>query len=105
MSEGWRGAACCLAPLCGYVTAWGCTRYTSGAWDSLEGQTRLIDGVATEPQAIAGDNKDKTLFGNRSAAYLALGRFDEAVLDAAKAIDLDQDWAKVRSTAVICVEG
>ena len=49
-------------------------------------------------QAIAGTPEDFTLFGNRSAAYLALGRFSDAVLDASKSIMLSKaqgsPWAK-----------
>ncbi|QDZ17548.1 S-adenosyl-L-methionine-dependent methyltransferase [Chloropicon primus] len=49
-------------------------------------------------QAVAGAPNDFTLFGNRSAAYLALGRPSDAVLDASKSIVLSKDqgrpWAK-----------
>ena len=42
-------------------------------------------------QAVAGAPHDFTLFGNRSAAYLALGRPSDAVLDASKSIVLSKD--------------
>jgi protein arginine N-methyltransferase 7 len=49
-------------------------------------------------QAIAGNPNDFSLFGNRSAAYLALGRHKDAVIDASKSIILSKQqgdpWAK-----------
>ena len=45
-------------------------------------------------QAIAGAEGDATLFGNRSAAYLAAGLYQDAILDARKATALAPAWAK-----------
>ena len=45
-------------------------------------------------QAIAGAEGDATLFGNRSAAYLAAGLYQDAILDAQKATTLSPAWAK-----------
>ena len=45
-------------------------------------------------QAIAGADTDATLFGNRSAAYLAAGMYQEAILDAQKATTLVPTWPK-----------
>jgi tetratricopeptide (TPR) repeat protein len=45
-------------------------------------------------QAIAGAEGDATLFGNRSAAYLAAGLYQEAILDAQKATAINPAWAK-----------
>lgn len=45
-------------------------------------------------QAIAGDEQDHTLFGNRSAAYLALGLYEQAQWDGAKCVKLAPGWAK-----------
>ena len=48
-------------------------------------------------QAIAGDATDFTLFGNRSAAYLALGRPKDALLDASKSILLSKNKGNATS--------
>ena len=45
-------------------------------------------------QAIAGAEGDATLFGNRSAAYLAAGLYQDAILDAQKAKALSPAWSK-----------
>ena len=45
-------------------------------------------------QAIAGAEMDHTLFGNRSAAYLALGLYEESLQDAQKCVALCPTWAK-----------
>ena len=45
-------------------------------------------------QAVAGDESDHTLFSNRSAAYLALGLYEQALWDANKCTTLKPDWAK-----------
>lgn len=34
------------------------------------------------------------LYSNRSVAYLELGKFDEALVDAKKAVELSPKWAK-----------
>ena len=53
-----------------------------------------VEAIKMYSQAIAGDEGDATLFSNRSAAYLAAGLYQEAVLDAQKAATLDPAWAK-----------
>jgi tetratricopeptide (TPR) repeat protein len=62
------------------------------------------EAVRLYSQAIAGAEQDWTLFGNRSAAYLALGHYDEALADAAKAIQLNKEWGKgyFRSARALC---
>lgn len=52
------------------------------------------DAIRMYSQGIAGDEQDHTLFGNRSAAYLALGLLDQALWDAQKSVTLKPDWAK-----------
>lgn len=45
-------------------------------------------------QAIAGADRDGSLFCNRSAAFLAMGLFNEAKQDALKAVKLDSSNPK-----------
>lgn len=45
-------------------------------------------------QAIAGNEGDATLYGNRSAAYLAQGLLEQALWDARKAVTLRPEWGK-----------
>jgi stress-induced-phosphoprotein 1 len=52
------------------------------------------EAVKLYSQAIAGDEGDHTLYGNRSAAYLALGLYEQALWDGRKAIALDGGWGK-----------
>ena len=65
--------------------------------DSLSGTAgamRTTDAIKMYSQALTGDEKDHTLYSNRSAAYLALGLLDAALLDAQKAVSLQPEWAK-----------
>ncbi|KAK3268307.1 hypothetical protein CYMTET_23179 [Cymbomonas tetramitiformis] len=52
------------------------------------------EAIKLYSQAIAGDDKDKTLYSNRSAAYLSIGRYDDALVDAASCVRVDDAWAK-----------
>ncbi len=52
------------------------------------------DAIKMYSQGIAGNENDHTLFGNRSAAYLAIGLLDQALWDAQKAVTLEPAWAK-----------
>lgn len=52
------------------------------------------EAVKLYSQAIAGCDTDTTLYSNRSAALLALGRLDEALWDAQKCVQLGPDWPK-----------
>ena len=45
-------------------------------------------------QAIELENDNHTFYSNRSAAYKSFGKFDEALDDANKCIQLKPDWAK-----------
>ena len=58
--------------------------YSSFATDAIEYYSR----------AIYGDPHDKTLFSNRSAAYLASGIYHLALQDAEAIIKVDPSWAK-----------
>ncbi|GAB4824134.1 hypothetical protein N2152v2_011180 [Parachlorella kessleri] len=52
------------------------------------------EAVKMYTQAVAGAESDHTLFSNRSAAYLALGLYEQALWDANKCTTLKPDWAK-----------
>lgn len=54
----------------------------------------LPDSIQFYTQAIAGDPKNRTLFSNRSAAYLASGLYEQALWDAQTAVSLDSTWSK-----------
>ena len=45
-------------------------------------------------QAIAGAQRDHALYANRSAAYLALHQYAEALQDAVTAVELNNKWPK-----------
>mmetsp|Transcript_35260 Transcript_35260/g.64490 ORF Transcript_35260/g.64490 Transcript_35260/m.64490 type:complete len:211 (+) Transcript_35260:98-730(+) len=45
-------------------------------------------------KAIARDAKDHTLFSNRSAAYVSLRKYKEALEDATSCVALKPDWPK-----------
>eukprot|EP01083_Nonionella_stella_P066824 176305_1 len=45
-------------------------------------------------KAIHLESSNHTLYSNRSAAYRSFGKFDEALEDADKCIELQPDWAK-----------
>ena len=55
---------------------------------------RFADAARFYTQAIAGAPDDKALRSNRSAAYLALGRTEEAVADGVRCVALDARWPK-----------
>ena len=55
---------------------------------------RFSDAARFYTQALAGAPDDKALRSNRSAAYLALGRTNEAVADAVRCVALDAAWPK-----------
>ena len=57
-------------------------------------QHTQAEAVQAYSQAIAGAPDDAALFGNRSAAYLALGLYEQAAWDGAKAAKLRPSWAK-----------
>lgn len=46
-------------------------------------------------EAIALNQDNHVLYSNRSAAYMKQDRYQEALQDAEKTIELKEDWAKV----------
>ena len=55
---------------------------------------RMRDAVRLYTSAIAGAPGDAALHGNRSAAKLALGEHEGALMDATRCVELDETWAK-----------
>lgn len=51
--------------------------------------------VGLYTDAIALDPNNHILYSNRSAAYLKMGQFSQALVDATKARDLNPTWPKV----------
>ena len=54
---------------------------------------RMRDAVRLYTSAIAGAPGDAALHGNRSAAKLALGEHEGALMDATRCVELDETWA------------
>ena len=55
--------------------------------------TQAIDQFTA---AIELNHSNYTLYSNRSAAYVRLGRYAEALEDAKKTLELKPDWPKVK---------
>ena len=55
---------------------------------------RFREAATAYTRAIAGDAKDKALFGNRSAALLEMGEREDALGDALRCVALDATWPK-----------
>lgn len=54
-----------------------------------------FDGaIAAYSEAISLDDKNHVLYSNRSAAYAKAGRYQEALKDAEKTIELNPSWSK-----------
>jgi stress-induced-phosphoprotein 1 len=45
-------------------------------------------------EAIAATPGDHTIYGNRSASYHNLKKYNEALADGAKCVDINPAWAK-----------
>ena len=56
------------------------------------GFTQAIDQFTA---AIELNRSNYTLYSNRSAAYIRLGRYAEAMEDAKRILELKPDWPKV----------
>lgn len=79
----YNGEAACMSASAANLAFLGCDH----SWCFAE-------AIKMYTQAIAGDTNDCTLFGNRSAAYMASGLFEQALWDAEKAVELNPSWAK-----------
>lgn len=52
------------------------------------------EAIKLYTQAIAIDGKNHVLYSNRSAAYAKSGKYDLALEDAEKTIQIKPDWGK-----------
>jgi stress-induced-phosphoprotein 1 len=52
------------------------------------------EAISCFTEAIKLDPKNHVLYSNRSGSYAALGRYEEALNDANKCIELKPDWGK-----------
>ena len=55
---------------------------------------KFEDAIAAYTEAIALDAKNHVLYSNRSAAYAKAGKFQDALVDAEKTIELNPTWPK-----------
>lgn len=60
-------------------------------------QNNLEDAVKFYSEAINLDSNNAVLYSNRSAAYAKLGKYDLALNDAEKAVQIKPDWSKAYS--------
>ena len=64
-----------------------------------------IKAIELYTEAIEANPNDHTIFGNRSASYHNLKRFDEALQDGQHAIDLSPDWSKGYQRKAMALHG
>jgi stress-induced-phosphoprotein 1 len=60
-------------------------------------QGRFADAVRAFDDAIAQEERNHTLYSNRSGALAALGKYEEALADADQVVALNPTWAKGHS--------
>lgn len=56
-------------------------------------------------QAIEANPADHTIYGNRSASFHNLKKFDEALVDAEKCIEIKPDWSKGYQRKAMALHG
>lgn len=57
-------------------------------------EDRFEDAIAAYTEAIALDDKNHVLYSNRSAAYAKLLKYEEALQDAEKTVEVNPTWPK-----------
>merc|ERR1712137_326081 len=58
------------------------------------GQRNFEEAIKHYSDAIALDSANHVLYSNRSAAYASLGKYEEALQDGEKTIEVKPDWVK-----------
>ena len=56
-------------------------------------------------EAIAANPTDHTIYGNRSASYHNLKKYDEALADGSKCVELNAGWAKGHQRQAMALHG
>ena len=59
-------------------------------------ENRLDDAISAYTEAINLDGNNEILYSNRSAAYAKAEKFERALEDAEKAVQLKPSWSKVK---------
>lgn len=57
-------------------------------------EDRFEDAIAAYTEAIALDEQNHVLYSNRSAAYAKLLKYEEALKDAEKTVEVNPTWPK-----------
>lgn len=57
-------------------------------------EDRFEDAIAAYTEAIALDDQNHVLYSNRSAAYAKLLKYEEALKDAEKTVEVNPTWPK-----------
>ena len=65
----------------------------------IDDDTEFTQAIDQFTAAIELNRNNYTLYSNRSAAFIRLGRYAEALEDAKKTLELKPDWPKVISAA------
>ena len=60
---------------------------------------KFAEAVELYTKALALDANAAALWSNRAAAYMSLKKFEQALLDATKAVQVNPSFSKVRFTS------
>jgi tetratricopeptide (TPR) repeat protein len=63
------------------------------------------EAVAAYTEAIGHDGTDKVFYSNRSAAYASMGKWEEALADGQKCVELEPSFAKGYGRAGAALHG
>lgn len=68
-------------------------------------ENKFDEAIKLYTEAISYDDKNQILYSNRSAAYAKAGKFEEALADAEKTIELYPTWPKGYSRKGVALAG
>merc|ERR1712137_959032 len=69
-------------------------RRSKAKGNAAMGQRNFEEAIKHYSDAIALDSANHVLYSNRSAAYASLGKYEEALQDGEKTIEVKPDWVK-----------